>query len=90
MGASATLPLAGEPARMSHWGLLDMPAVLEWLERRFRGQPLVTLGHSVGGQLIGCMYNQAAARAHVMVATSRAAESAPRARREPGRSRPAR
>ncbi len=70
MGASAMRPLAEEPARMSDWGLLDMPAALEWLGKRFRGQPLVTLGHSVGGQLIGCMPNQAAARAHVMVATS--------------------
>jgi len=70
MGASARQPLAAESARMSDWGLLDMPAALEWLERRFRGRPLVTLGHSVGGQLIGCMSNQAAARAHVMVATS--------------------
>ncbi len=70
MGASARQPLAEESARMSEWGLLDMPAALEWLERRFRGQPLVTVGHSVGGQLIGCMYNQAAARAHVLVATS--------------------
>lgn len=70
MGASARQPLAAESARMSEWGLLDMPAALEWLERRFRGQPLVTVGHSVGGQLIGCMYNQAAARAHVLVATS--------------------
>lgn len=70
MGASATPPLAHETARMSDWGLLDMPAALEWLENRFPGQPLVTLGHSVGGQLIGCMPNQAVARAHVMVATS--------------------
>jgi len=70
MGASAQSPLAAEPARMSEWGLLDMPAALEWLERRFGGKPLITLGHSVGGQLIGCMYNQAVARAHVMVATS--------------------
>jgi predicted alpha/beta hydrolase len=70
MGASATLPLGREPARMSDWGLLDMPAALEWLEKRCRGKPLVTIGHSVGGQLIGCMYNQAVARAHVMIATS--------------------
>jgi predicted alpha/beta hydrolase len=70
MGASAQSPLAAEHARMSEWGLLDMPAALAWLERRFGGKPLVTLGHSVGGQLIGCMYNQALARAHVMVATS--------------------
>ena len=70
MGASATLPHGKEPARMSDWGLLDTPAALEWLEQRGRGKPLVTIGHSVGGQLIGCMYNQAAARAHVMLATS--------------------
>jgi len=70
MGASATAPLAEEPARMSDWGLLDMPAALEWLKTRAPGLPLFTLGHSVGGQLIGCMPNQAVARAHVMVATS--------------------
>ena len=70
MAASATQPLARERARMSDWGLLDMPAALAWLAKRFPQVPLVTLGHSVGGQLIGCMPNQALARAHVMVATS--------------------
>jgi len=70
MGASAMRPLAADSARMSDWGLLDMPAALAWLGKRFPSQPLVTLGHSIGGQLIGCMPNQAAARAHVMVATS--------------------
>ena len=40
MGASATLPLGREPARMSEWGLLDMPAALEWLEKRCRGKRL--------------------------------------------------
>ncbi|HWW32054.1 MAG TPA: alpha/beta fold hydrolase [Steroidobacteraceae bacterium] len=70
MGASATLPLARDPARMSDWGLLDMPAALDWLAQRCPGLPLVTVGHSVGGQLIGAMYNQALARAHVMVAAS--------------------
>jgi len=70
MGASAQGPLREESARMSDWGLLDMPAALEWLGRRCPGLALVTIGHSVGGQLIGAMYNQAAARAHVMVAAS--------------------
>jgi len=70
MGASATAPLAAERARMSDWGLLDMPAALGWLKTRAPALPLFTLGHSVGGQLIGCMPNQAVARAHVMVATS--------------------
>jgi predicted alpha/beta hydrolase len=70
IGASARGPLSAEGARMSDWGRLDMPAALTSLARRFAPLPLVTVGHSVGGQLIGCMPNQALARAHVMVATS--------------------
>ena len=70
IGASAHLPLAQERACMSDWGLLDMPAALESLAGRYPRLPLVTLGHSVGGQLIGCMPNQSRARAHVMIATS--------------------
>jgi predicted alpha/beta hydrolase len=70
IGASARLPLSGEDARMSDWGRLDMPAALALLAERYPQLPLVTLGHSVGGQLIGCMPNHARARAHVMIATS--------------------
>jgi predicted alpha/beta hydrolase len=39
-------------------------------EQRFAHLPLFTLGHSVGGQLIGCMDNHGRARAHVMLASS--------------------
>jgi predicted alpha/beta hydrolase len=70
IGASARTPLAAERARMSDWGRLDMPAALAWLAERFAPLPLVTVGHSVGGQLIGCMPNHSLARAHVLVATS--------------------
>jgi predicted alpha/beta hydrolase len=70
IGVSAFAPLAAEPARMSEWGRLDMPAALAYLVQRYPQLPLVTLGHSVGGQLIGCMPNEARARAHVMIATS--------------------
>lgn len=70
MGASAPAALDTEPARMSDWGLLDMPAALEFLAARFPALPLFTLGHSVGGQLVGCMENHGRARAHVMIATS--------------------
>ena len=55
---------------MIDWGRLDMPAALASLAQRYPGLPLVTLGHSVGGQLIGCMPNEARAAAHVMIATS--------------------
>src|SRR5438067_499319 len=70
IGASARRPLAAEEARMSDWGRLDMPAALATLAARFAPLPLATLGHSVGGQLLGCMPNHALARAHVLVATS--------------------
>jgi predicted alpha/beta hydrolase len=70
IGASARAPLSAEDARMSDWGRLDMPAALEALAVRFPQLPLCTVGHSVGGQLIGCMPNQARASAHVMIATS--------------------
>jgi predicted alpha/beta hydrolase len=70
IGASALSPLATDPARMSEWGRLDMPAALDWLAERFAPLPLATVGHSVGGQLVGCMPNQALARAHLLVATS--------------------
>lgn len=70
MGRSAVSPLRAESARMSDWGLLDMPAALDWLLARYPGLPCFTLGHSVGGQLIGCMDNANRARAHLMVAAS--------------------
>jgi predicted alpha/beta hydrolase len=69
-GASAAGPPALERARMSDWGRLDMPAALGWLAVRCPGRPLATLGHSIGGQLIGCMPNEALARAHLLIATS--------------------
>jgi len=69
-GANAIQPLTEESARMSDWGMLDMPAALDALAARFPQLPLVTVGHSVGGQLIGCMYNHSRAQAHLLVATS--------------------
>lgn len=70
IGASAIQPLTRESACMSDWGRLDMPAALALLAQRFPQLPLAVLGHSVGGQLIGCMPNQSRARAFVMIATS--------------------
>ncbi len=70
MGSSAVTPLSAETATMADWGLLDMPAALDWLLERHPSLPCCTLGHSVGGQLIGCMDNANRARAHLMVAAS--------------------
>ncbi len=70
MGFSAPADLATEKARMSDWGLLDMPTALDAAAERAQGLPVVTFGHSVGGQFLGLMRNHALARAHVQVATS--------------------
>jgi predicted alpha/beta hydrolase len=47
-----------------------MPAVLDWLEARFPGRPLLLLGHSVGAQQVGLMPNVRKLAGLVAVATS--------------------
>lgn len=70
MGASAPRDLSQETARMSDWGLLDMPAALEAAAARADGLPTATLGHSIGGQFLGLLHNHALAGAHVQIAAS--------------------
>jgi len=70
MGASISGDLAQETCRMSDWGLLDMRSALAAGAARAAGQPVATLGHSVGGQFLGLLANHALARAHVQVASS--------------------
>jgi predicted alpha/beta hydrolase len=70
MGLSAPANLAAETTRMSDWGLLDMRAALDAGATRAQGLPVVTFGHSVGGQFLGLLSNHALARAHVQIATS--------------------
>ena len=55
---------------MSDWGLLDMRAALDAGAARAQGLPVVTFGHSVGGQFLGLLANHRLARAHVQIATS--------------------
>jgi predicted alpha/beta hydrolase len=70
MGLSTSGSPASENVRMSDWGLLDMRAALDVAAERAQGQPVVTFGHSVGGQFLGLLRNHALARVHVQVATS--------------------
>jgi predicted alpha/beta hydrolase len=70
MGLSAPADLASETACMSDWGLLDMRAALDAGAERAQGLPVVTFGHSVGGQFLGLLTNHALARAHIQIATS--------------------
>lgn len=70
MGASAPPDLATEPTRISDWGLFDMRAALDAAATRAGELPVATLGHSIGGQLLGLLKNHTLAGAHVQVATS--------------------
>jgi len=70
MGFSTRGKPAAETARMSDWGLLDMRAALDAGAERAQGQPVATLGHSVGGQFLGLLRNHSLARVHVQIATS--------------------
>jgi len=69
-GASCREPLRNEDVRLLDWGVLDIPAAFQWVRERFPELPLFTVGHSIGGQFLGLTPSAAAARAHVMIATS--------------------
>ncbi|HUQ10184.1 MAG TPA: alpha/beta fold hydrolase [Steroidobacteraceae bacterium] len=70
MGQSARGDLSAETALMSDWGRFDMPAALDAIADRAQGRPVITLGHSIGGQFLGLLPNHARACAHVQIATS--------------------
>ena len=44
--------------RMRDWGRFDMAAAIDFLDERYRGLPLLAVGHSVGGQLLGFAPNR--------------------------------
>lgn len=53
VGKSTTGPLRTDGATMADWGRLDLEGALVWMGGRAPGLPLLLLGHSVGGQLLG-------------------------------------
>ena len=53
-GMNGKLPRkASHAMRMSDWAILDMPAAVAELQRRYPDSPVVGVGHSFGGQAIG-------------------------------------
>jgi predicted alpha/beta hydrolase len=55
MGDSRPASLRGFPARLRDWGEQDLAAGVAELSRRAPGAPLLWVGHSVGGQLLGLL-----------------------------------
>ncbi|MBN1207782.1 MAG: alpha/beta fold hydrolase [Myxococcaceae bacterium] len=53
MGGSRTGPLRALKATMEDWGTRDLAGAVDWLVERFPRSPLLAVGHSSGGQLLG-------------------------------------
>jgi predicted alpha/beta hydrolase len=67
IGGSAPAQLKGFQADILDWGRLDFPAALDRAAALAPDKPLFTLGHSVGGHLVGFADNEDRARAHAFV-----------------------
>jgi predicted alpha/beta hydrolase len=53
IGESRPHRMRGFHARMRDWGELDLEGVLRYLDRHYPDRPVLAVGHSVGGQLLG-------------------------------------
>jgi predicted alpha/beta hydrolase len=73
VGHSRPLPcrasLRGFDADVTTWATRDVPAALDYLAERVGGKPLLWIGHSLGGQLLGQVPNRERVAAMITVAT---------------------
>jgi predicted alpha/beta hydrolase len=53
IGGSRTEPLRALRANMWDWGTRDLAGAVDWLVEQFPQSPLLVVGHSSGGQLLG-------------------------------------
>lgn len=68
IGGSRPAKLRGFPATAHGWGEDDATAALDRLAKEDPAAPLLLVGHSIGGQLVGLMKNHDRLRAIFMVA----------------------
>jgi predicted alpha/beta hydrolase len=67
MGASSRDRAASASASLTTWGTIDAVAALRFTERLANGGPVVLLGHSFGGQVLGFSDEFRRVRAAVLV-----------------------
>jgi len=67
IGGSAPQQMRGFKADIVDWGRLDLSAALDRAAALAPGKPVYTVGHSVGGHLIGFADNAARADAHAFI-----------------------
>lgn len=53
IGGSLKTSIADARATLRDWGERDYPGIIETAAREFPGRPLLAVGHSIGGQLLG-------------------------------------
>jgi predicted alpha/beta hydrolase len=68
IGDSKPRSLRGFKATMRDWALLDMTAMVDWIDREWAPKRLFAIGHSFGGQTLGIIEN--AGRVDAMVGVS--------------------
>lgn len=68
IGGSGPDNLRSFEASMRDWALLDMTAMVDWIDRRLKPARLFAVGHSFGGQTLGMIEN--ASRIDAMVGVS--------------------
>jgi predicted alpha/beta hydrolase len=62
-------PLSGFRAELHQWGEEDLAGAVAFAEATWPGVPLVLVGHSVGGQLVGLAHNAEKLAAMLLVAS---------------------
>jgi predicted alpha/beta hydrolase len=53
IGDSRPAELRGFPAAMHEWGEKDLSGVIDWVDATWPDAPLLVVGHSAGGQVVG-------------------------------------
>ena len=69
VGDSRNGSLRTDDASLRDWGLLDIPAAIDWIHRELRPRTLSVVGHSAGGQLVGLAPNAKTLERAVLVAS---------------------
>ena len=70
VGGSRPDSLKHFEANYRDWGQLDVPAMIDWLVKRYPELPLCVVGHSTGGQQLGLAHNLGHVKAAAFVGVS--------------------
>src|SRR6201993_4944672 len=62
--------LKGFKATMADWAALDATAAVTWMRERYHDLPLVYVGHSFGGQILGLLANNSEVSRALFVAAA--------------------